>query len=363
MKSFFAKVISVIIALFSFYVMYLGDFETFSIVIGTIILIAGVTFYIMSSPKTYNDAVSSTKQLTNDQNKTIEDFYNTFKDKDSVLGKPWLGKIKTIKGKCLIFGPTVNGDFLYMHKMFGKFFIASNPIAGFIDGPKEEMWRLETPEQTFNILSDQDAVCYSLLTQSALDDIFHVLDTFAMTGAVNSFPTGSTEGKVYFFNEDFKVTGQRFYLTDFDGNPLYEIDSTFPMKTFYMKDYKSGETVFKITKRLLHFLDNYDFYLYGNEYGTFKQKIDFTHDTFVMETTDGTLEMKSINDTLGVNNIVKLNGKVIATIAERLNINLHNLVFDNFVLHVREDRHLPLIAGLAVMAARELRRDTTDIPD
>ncbi len=124
-----------------------------------------------------------------------------------------------------------------------------------------------------------------------------------------------------------------------------------------MKSLITGEEVFKMNKKLLRLTDTYEFYFNGNEYGTFKQKIDFMHDTFTLETPEGLLEMQSLSDTIGTNYIVKLNGSVIGTIAEKFNLTLHNLVFDNFILHVRSDRHTPLLAALATMVAREVARD------
>ncbi len=355
MKGIILKLISISIGLFSFWLMYIGDFEDFYIVIGTIVLIAGVTMYIMSDPKTYNSSVSSTKQIANTRKLTVQDFYEAFKNQETILGKPWLGKIKGIRNKSLIFGPSENGDFLYLHKMFGSFYLAYNPASFWISDLKERADSIEKKE--VNIFSDEDIICYSLLSQSAIEDIFNVLNIFSNTGEVTSFFDDRDLGEIYRFNEDFKLTGQKFTLTDYEGNPIYEINSTIPLKTFYMNDMSTGEEVFKMTKRLLRITDHYDFYMNNEKYGTFKQKIDIMHDTFVLETSDGLLEMQSINDMLGTNYIVKLNNKVIATIAESLNLTAHNLVFDNFILHVRKKQHVPLITALAVMVARELKRD------
>ncbi len=360
MKKILFKVVGVLTIIFAIWIMFVGfetSYETLCIVIGTLLLTFGCVSFMFSSDKAYNDSVSSVKKMTNVRGIKVVDFYNAFKDCKSILGAPWLGKIKLVKGNALIFGPTQNGDYLYLHKMFGSFFLAHNPIPSWIVGPKEELWRLDATANDFNIFSDEDLVCYSMLAQSAIDDVFASLQKFSETGVAMPFPNDQRLGKVYRFDESFKLTGQKFYLTDYDGNPLYEIESNFPLKNFYMRDVKTNTEVFKITKRLLHLLDHYDFYLNGNEYGSFEQKMDIMYDKFVMETPDGTFEMKNVNDKIGTNYIIKLNETVIATIAERFNLTAHNIVFDNFVLHVRDDRHLPLVTAMAVMAARELQRD------
>ncbi len=360
MKKFLLKFLGVVVIILAIWVMFIGfdtSYETLSIVIGTIVLIFGCVAFMFSSDKAYNDSVSSVKKMTNVRGIKVADFYNAFKNCNSILGAPWLGKIKLVKGNSLIFGPTQNGDFLYLHKMWGSFFLAYNPIPSWIVGPKNELWRLNGINNNFDLFTDEDLVCYSMISQSAIDDVFASLQKFCETGEIIPFPNEENLGKVYRFDESFKLTGQKFYLTDFDGNPLYEINSTYPLKNFYMTDLKTNTEVFKITKRLLHLLDHYDFYLNGNEYGSFEQKFDVMYDKFELETQDGIFEMKNVNDKIGANYIIKLNGKVIASIAERFNLTAHNIVFDNFVLHIRDDRHLPLITAMAVMAARELRRD------
>ncbi len=355
MKKYLYKFISIIFILASFLIMFLGDFNEFSITIGTIVLILGFTLWIFSTPKAYNNAVSSVKQIPNDRNLTIEDFYHAFKDHNSILGKPWLGNLKTVKGKCLIFGPSESGDYLYMHRMFNNFYLSVNQFPSFIknyDGRTHKFFD--------HAFSDEEIISYSLIGQSILEDVLYVFTEFSIKNIILPFQTENNIGKLYRFSEEFKLTGQTFYLSDFHGNQQYKIDATIPLKTFYITDINTGEEKLKLTKRLIKVLDHYDFYVDGNLYGSFEQKLDIYHDTFELQTTDGLFQMKSINDQFGTNYIVKLNDKVIGTIAEKLNITLNNLVFDNFVIHIRDQKYLVILAAFAVMAARELKRDNTN---
>ncbi len=359
MKQFLMKFFGSIIFLFSIFIFFVGyetALEVPIMILGTLIMIAGVVMFLMSSDKAYNESVSSVRKMSNSRNISINDFYQAFKDQDTTLGTPWLGKITTIKHKCLIFGPTEEGSILYLHKMLGSFYL-SESTAGWIAGPDEELWRLNPREKNPNFLSDEDIISYSFLAHSALDDIFVVLQEFCQTGRITNFNSNSTAGKIYRFDEDFKLSGQAFYLRDFDGNPIYEIEATYPLKTFHLRDLRTGEEILKITKRLLHMTDHYDFYLNGKPYASFKQKVNLMFDQFLMDTPDGKFEMKSINDKVGINYTVKRNGTIIATIADRFNFTAHNIVFDNFVLQVREEKYLPLITAFAAMAAREARRD------
>ncbi len=357
MKSIIIKFISAVLFIFSFWIMYIGNFTDFFIIIGTLVLVTSATLYIMSSPKIYNEAVSSTKQIANPNNMSIEELYEAFKNVDSMMGKAWLGEISTLKGKCLIFGPSEEGEFIYVYKMFNSIYATINFIPSLIKGPQSELWRLESAKKDFNIFSDEDLVCFSFIYQTMLDDVHISIDEFIKNEIVKPLPMLENKGKLYRFNEEFKLTGQKFTFSDFSGNDVYEIEATLPLKTFKIKEAASGKEVFKITKRLFNILTTYDFYLNGEKFGRFKKKLVFTHDKFEMHTIDGLLEMKNINDRLGSNYVVKLNGKPIGTIAERFTLSLHNIVFDNFILHVREEKYTPLIAALGAMAAREISRD------
>ncbi len=357
MRSIVIKLISVMICIGSFFIMGAGDFDDFHIVIGTLVLISGVTVWIFSSPKEYNEIVSSTKQIVNERGISIEDFYEAFKNHESLLGKPWLGKIKTIKGKCLIFGPTSSGNYLYMHKMLDCFYLSTGLFPSFISGPKDELHRLSNPTVKIDSFSNEEIICFSMLAQSALEDVYEVLNEFSLNNRVMNFPSVQSLGQIYYFSEEFKASGQQFYLNDLAGNQLYKMDGTFPLKTFTIQDMRTGEELLKLTKRIMHVLAHYDFYLNGREYGSFEKKIDLFHDKFEMKTEDGVFQLQSINDSLGTNYIIKLDNRVIATIAEKLNLSLRDIVFDNFILYVKEEKYVSLVCAFALMAARELKRD------
>ncbi len=359
MKNILMKILGALIFLASLYIFYISDgskLEVLYMILATIVMAAGCVIFISSSDKTYNDSVSSVKRIKNDKGKSVEDFYHAFKERKSTLGTPWLGQVKLVPGNCLIFGPTENGDFLYFYKFFNHFYL-SQSSSFWIKGPESELWRFNSEKKKLDFTSDEEMISYSLLAQSALPDIFDALHMFYKTDTMAQFSIENNHGNIYRFDEDFKLTGKVFYLLDLDDNPIFEIEGTYPLKTFYLKDVKTGKEILKMTKRLFHLNDYYDFYLHGKKYASFKQEINIMFDKFIMETVDGTFEIKSINDKVGVNYIVKLNEKTIATIADRFNLTAHNIVFDNFAIHVRNEKYLPLITAFAVMVAREQSRD------
>lgn len=106
--------------------------------------------------------------------------------------------------------------------------------------------------------------------------------------------------QIYTFTEDFKLTGQHFDLEDADGNLVYAIDSTVPLKTFRIYDAAHNE-VFRMTKELLHVLPTYRFICMEEPYGTLQKKFALVKDRFSMELPEGTLELMEYAGSIGHN--------------------------------------------------------------
>ena len=181
------------------------------------------------------------------------------------------------------------------------------------------------------------------------------LERFVKTGRVEPFMQ-TKPSQIYTFTEDFKLTGQHFDLEDADGNLVYAIDSTVPLKTFRIYDAAHNE-VFRMTKELLHVLPTYRFYLYEEPCGTLQKKFALVKDRFSMELPEGTLELMEYAGSIGHNYRVTLNGKMLGAIMDNMDLTIQNVFFDNAFLIVYDTRYLPQLTALAVMAARELARD------
>lgn len=87
------------------------------------------------------------------------------------------------------------------------------------------------------------------------------------------------------------------------------------------------------------------------------KKLDLIHNTFTMKTSEGELNMRSVNATIGHNYQVLLDGEVVGNICEKLNLTRQNIVFDNFVLYVRDEKYRLVITAMAVMVSREMARE------
>ena len=158
------------------------------------------------------------------------------------------------------------------------------------------------------------------------------------------------------FHGGLPPDGPAFRSGDTDGNLVYEIDSTVPLKTFYIYDAMHTE-IFRMTKELLHALPTYRFYLYGEPYGVLKKQFALVRDQFSMELPEGKLELREYAGSIGHNYSVKLNGTMIGAIVDNMDLTVGNIMFDNAFLIVYDAKYLPQLTALAVMAARELARD------
>jgi len=97
----------------------------FAVIVGTFILIAGITVWIFSDSKKYNESVPNSGMITFDSATSIEQIFDKFKMIDTPLGKPWIGKLKTLKNKAMIFGPDKEGNFVY-------FWLNDEGITGYV---------------------------------------------------------------------------------------------------------------------------------------------------------------------------------------------------------------------------------------
>ena len=342
--------------------------STMSLVGATLFGIGAYTLWLMSSPKQYN-AMLDLQKMIEMPKKSLAAMCKDLQVVDTPLGKPWLCKIFSIKDPVLVYGPDETGSYIYGHWTSGAFCLMGSTDTGLLDPTDEEAWRLEDVDEDRE--SETGSAYESVSLVGAMEAYMLFFTEYGKRGKVPDQATAdklftglsNLKGSLYVFAEDFKLTGQRFFMEDLDGNVLYDVEGTWPLKTLRIKEHGSDEVLFRVTKRILHVLPHYDFYEGDDEedkIGSFEKKLDFTRDNFHMKLTEGELTMKSVNATLGANYVVKLDGRQIGTISEDLSLTLNNLLFDNMVIEVFDDDYTLLMAALGIMSARELVRDRED---
>ena len=330
-----------------------GEIQTSQIVIATLLAIGCIALFIMASDKSYNASVDHIKRLDGAGNWTAQKFCDALADLDTPLGKPWMAELTVFTRPCVVWGPNANGEYIYAYKtkFTGSMYIAYSEDPGFLRAKPEDAWRLSGENNTLPADDYRELVCYKLDLATMLDDL---RDRFllAMRGKPLPPMPDYKQGALYRFDEDFRWTGQDFSLCTMDGDPLYKVTGTMPLKTFRIFDARDDLELMRLTKRIFHLLPHYDFYQGGEKLGTFRKCWTLIHDRYVLRARQGTLELQNVNATFGENFTVHRNGEIIGTVAEKLNLSIENIVFDNFVIHVRDNRDTLLLTALAVMVAR-----------
>ena len=292
--------------------------------------------------------------ISMDRARTIEEFYEAYKNVKTPLGSGYLVRFRTMKQKALLFGPDSKGQYLY-------FWLTKDGCIGYIGYSFLEMMIREKYNEPLIPVRENfgenvsEYLCYTadvLLMQRRLKESF---EYYIKNGQALPIEE-SLPSEVYTFNEDFKLTGQHFELRDKDDNLVYEIDGTVPLLSLRIFDRYHNE-IFKMVKVVGHALATYRFYYKDDLYGTFEKQFALVRDKFAMKVSDGQLELTEYAGSIGHNFSVTLNGKVIGMIMDNLDITLANVFFDNAVIVVYDEKYLPLITAMAVMVARELARD------
>jgi len=328
------------------------------IVFGTLLLIMSLTLLQFASVGLYNEMNDKVKMVTNRHGLGLDQIFKAFGQLETCLGTPWMGRVQSVRGKVIIFGPNSDGEYVHI-QTFGKgrVSVAFNEFPAWLKPREEDAWRLEAAEAPDRL---DDIIRHRFGSASILSELAKRLQAFLDTGVADLTPIGiGPKEKIYLFDESFTWNGQDFFLSDIDGNAVLKIAAPIPCKTFHIRN-ADGAEVFMLTKRVFHILPTYDLFEQGRRIGRMKKRFIFHHDHFVADTARGKLEMRSLNAMFGSNYQVRLNGKQIGTVARKLNVEFTNIVFDNFIISVSAPEYLPLMAAMGVMAAREAQRDKVE---
>ena len=108
-----------------------------AVVIGTIVLIAGGALWIAASPKSFNETTDGMKMVTCPKEMTIEELYRGIRGMSTALGAPYIGRVKTIPGNTILFGPDADGWFAYVYKSLDgrSFYAALSDFTATIETP------------------------------------------------------------------------------------------------------------------------------------------------------------------------------------------------------------------------------------
>lgn len=348
------RICGILVMAFGIWIWIAGDWDTFFLVIGTVVLIIGLAVIMMGSPQDYNAATDALSMIGMDKKRKISEFCEAFREIQTPLGSCWMGRFHTSPYDTMIFGPDARGQYIY-------FYLNGSGEVGyigysFLKGAISE--RLSDP--LFPPKKDLGAdvaghLCYHTDVFFFRDWLKESIEHFLKTGQPLPFRE-SQPSEVYTFTEDFKLTGQHFEVQDRENNTVYVVDATVPLLNLYVYDTQHSE-IFRMTKEVGHALATYRFFYRGEPYGVLEKQFTFIRDRFVMEVQEGKLELTEYAGTVGHNFKVTLNGKLLGAIMDNMDLTIQNVVFDNAFLIVYDKEHLALVTAMAVMVARELVRD------
>ena len=140
LRKILMRMASVVVVVLGIVIAWFG-----AMVIGTFIMIGGVLIWFYSSPQSFNKQVPNSRMVYGTRGVTIPVLYEALKDRDTQLGRPWIGKVRTIYGSCLIFGPDVEGTYGFVHSGWGgNTLYITTAVWGemMIKAPQGEEWRL-----------------------------------------------------------------------------------------------------------------------------------------------------------------------------------------------------------------------------
>lgn len=347
-KRVFLRIAAVVLCALAVFLSIRDNFSGRAIIAGTLLLIEGITAWTVSDAKTYNAHMDGMKQVPS-MCAPLDEVFRAFEHVETPLGFPWMGKVRSIEDPCMVYGPTQAGSFLYCWYHTGEFFVSECDDESWLDVDEAEKHRVHT---SWDRDTDELGALYHLTAKLLPDFYWNMFEDYAVDHVAECrFLDGFRELRpdVFIFNEQFAVTEQDYELQDLDGNVRYLLHGAIPFMTFTLSDAQNGEEVFKITRRLLHALPQYDVYRRGEAYGRVAKQFDLTHESFKMETPDGLLELRNISATLTDQFVVYLNDYLIGTISERTTLHIRDMVYDNFIIMAFEPRHVPLMATLTVM--------------
>lgn len=127
-----------------------------SVVLGTLLLIAGLTLCISASPQSVNRNCPDQKQLACPPGVTVDSLYAAFATVDTPLGKPFLGRIKTIDSDVMIWGPNARDEYAYLYRSrSGRYLhLSSNIFPEWITTPIPAGEKKDEPLDMPELLAD-----------------------------------------------------------------------------------------------------------------------------------------------------------------------------------------------------------------
>ena len=345
----------IVMIVFAIYSLISEEFNGKGLGLFSMNLIYGIAMQYYAFSQAMNYAVDGIKQ-SEDVNVPIDTLYNVFKDVDTPMGRPWIGKVKNVDGDCIIYGPTDSGSFLFGYYLFGTFTFGASPLTDMLAEP--EAAASHVVETSWDRDDFGNGQLYHFLSRMLPDFYISMFEGYSKSGRASCDFANLYQDKipkVYIFDEIFAIVRQRYNLLDMEGNTKFYLHGTFPFWTFRLENALDGREIVKSKRIIWHlFFPTYDIYLDGEKYGRMRWSFRVLRTKFRMKTRDGEVVVREMTATVGDQFGVYKNGRLIGTISQKIGLRslgmfIRDMVFDNFVIMVFDERDLPLVSALCVM--------------
>ena len=138
--------------------------EPLLIACGTAAMIGGAFLRMFASPNRYDGGASGVRALDCPKTLGIRELWRSFAATDTVLGRPYVSRVRFTPGDSIVFGPGETGEFLYIRKNRAgdRLYLIRSGAASLIVSPKESR-----PGRTYD--TDLETLClylYSILEEA-----------------------------------------------------------------------------------------------------------------------------------------------------------------------------------------------------
>ena len=320
----------------------------------------------------YNDKVDGVKRIRCNNEITIEDLFDLLKDAVTAFGKPHLAQVTFIKGKSIVIGPNMWGDYIIVYKSGDDFYVSVQSEQFFIKkdkAKKEEIDNYKSDKLDYEI--DRLDNEYESDAEAWLNKVFYSIDIYALYEKISRFIEQYIAsnnvvyenykyipGKFYRLEDNTERSGNSYILTDLEDNNVYDIDGCMPYKSFRIFDHMTGCELVKVVRRWRIYYTIYDFYKDDNKYGTFVKKASFSNSDFLMSSLDGQVSMRKSEVKGGAYYIVKVKDEIVGIIVEQLSSLLENPDLDVCIIQVKNERFKNIVAALATMIVSNSNNDS-----
>ena len=108
---------------------------------GCVVTIAGAFLRMFASPNRYDGGAAGVRALGCPKSLNIHELWRSFAATDTVLGRPYVSRVRFVPGECIVFGPGEgeSGEFLYIRKNRAgdRLYLIRSGAPSLIISPKE----------------------------------------------------------------------------------------------------------------------------------------------------------------------------------------------------------------------------------